>query len=91
MRVERDGTYAAIVSKGGADDNPEWVRNVLARPEVDLQDGAVKRTYAVRLAEGAERADWWAHAVQTWPTYAEYQGKTDREIPVFLLEPAGDA
>ena len=59
MRVERDGTYVAIASKGGADDHPEWYYNFVAHPEVELQDGAEKHTYTVRLAEGEERADWW--------------------------------
>lgn len=88
MRVERDGTYVAIASKGGAPDQPEWYFNFVAHPEVELQDGSEKHTYLVRVAEGEERADWWAHAVKTWPTYGEYQKKTDREIPVFLLERA---
>lgn len=88
MRVERDGTYVAIASKGGAPEQPEWYYNLVAHPEVELQDGAEKHTYRARIAEGEERADWWAHAVATWPTYAEYQQKTDREIPVFLLERA---
>ena len=87
MRVERDGKYVAIASKGGAPDNPEWYHNFLAHPEVELQDGAEKHRYAVRLASGDERADWWELAVDTWPTYGEYQQKTDREIPVFVLEP----
>ena len=85
MRVERDGVYVAIASKGGADDQPEWYFNFMARPEVDLQDGADKLTYDVTLVEGAERADLWQLSVDTWPTYAEYQKKTDREIPVFKL------
>jgi deazaflavin-dependent oxidoreductase (nitroreductase family) len=88
MRVERDGTYVAIASKGGAPDNPEWYHNFLAHPQVDLQDGAEKHTYDVRLVEGEERAEWWEYAVETWPTYGEYQKKTDREIPVFVLERA---
>lgn len=89
MRVERDGKYLAVASKGGAPDNPEWYHNFLANPEVDLQDGPVKKTYKARLLEdGPERDDWWQHAVATWPTYAEYQKKTDRLIPLFLLEPA---
>jgi F420H(2)-dependent quinone reductase len=88
MRVERDGTYVAIASKGGSDDHPEWVYNFLAHPEVELQDGAEKHTYTVRLAEGAERAEWWDYSVATWPTYGEYQKRTEREIPVFLLERA---
>ena len=87
MRVERDGTYLAIASKGGADDHPEWYHTFLAHPEVELQDGPVKKTYTVRLAQGEERAEWWQYAVDTWGTYAEYQKKTDREIPVFVLEP----
>jgi deazaflavin-dependent oxidoreductase (nitroreductase family) len=88
MRVERDGTYVAIASKGGAPDQPEWYFNFLAHPEVELQDGSEKHTYVARVAEGEERAEWWAHAVATWSTYASYQEKTDREIPVFLLERA---
>jgi deazaflavin-dependent oxidoreductase (nitroreductase family) len=90
MRVERDGIYVAIASKGGADDHPEWYFNFLAHPEVDLQDGAVRKTYRVDLVEGDERADLWQLSVDTWPTYAEYQKKTDREIPVFKLTPIED-
>jgi deazaflavin-dependent oxidoreductase (nitroreductase family) len=87
MRVERDGKYVAIASKGGAPDHPEWYHNFLAHPEVDLQDGPVKRSYRARLLEGEERADWWQYAVDTWPTYGEYQKRTDRQIPVFRHEP----
>ena len=87
MRVERDGIYVAIASKGGSDDQPEWYYNLLAHPEVELQDGAVKKTYQVELVEGDERPELWELAVNTWSTYGEYQKKTDREIPVFLLEP----
>ena len=87
MRVERDGRYVAIASKGGAPDQPEWYYNFLANPEVELQDGAVLKTYRARLLEGDERAEWWQCAVDTWPTYASYQVKTERLIPVFLLEP----
>jgi deazaflavin-dependent oxidoreductase (nitroreductase family) len=86
MRVERDGKYVAIASKGGAPDNPEWFHNFVAHPEVELQDGPDKHTYQARLLSGEERTEWWEHAVATWPTYGEYQKKTDREIPVFLLE-----
>jgi deazaflavin-dependent oxidoreductase (nitroreductase family) len=86
MRVERDGAYLAVASKGGADDNPEWYYNFLAHPEVELQDKDEKHDYSVRLLEGEERADWWELAVATWSTYASYQEKTDREIPLFLLE-----
>jgi deazaflavin-dependent oxidoreductase (nitroreductase family) len=87
MRVERDGVYVAIASKGGADDNPEWFYNFVAHPEVELQDGAEKKTYRAERVEGDERADLWQLAVDTWSTYAEYQTKTDREIPVFKLTP----
>jgi deazaflavin-dependent oxidoreductase (nitroreductase family) len=87
MRVERDGIYVAIASKGGADEHPEWYHNFVAHPEVELQDGAVRKTYRVELAEGAERDDLWQLAVETWPTYASYQKKTEREIPVFKLTP----
>ena len=87
MRVERDGKYVAIASKGGAPDNPSWYANFVAHPEVELQDGPAKKAYRARILDGAERADWWQHAVDTWPTYASYQEKTDRQIPVFLLEP----
>lgn len=86
MRVERDGKYVAIASKGGAEENPSWYANFVAHPEVDLQDGPEKHGYTARLLTGEERTDWWGHAVATWPTYGEYAKKTDREIPVFLLE-----
>ena len=86
MRVERDGRYVAIASKGGSDDNPEWFHNVVTHPEVELQDGPEKHVYVARLLSGEERQEWWDHAVATWPTYASYQQKTPREIPVFLLE-----
>lgn len=88
MRVEHDGVYAAVASKGGAPEHPTWYHNFLAHPEVDLQDGGEKHTYRVRVAEGAERAEWWDRAVEQYAPYAEYQEKTDREIPVFLLERA---
>jgi deazaflavin-dependent oxidoreductase (nitroreductase family) len=88
MRVERDGKYVAIASKGGSDDHPEWFHNFLAHPEVDLQDGPERYTYTARLLTGEERQEWWEYAVATWPTYGEYQKRTDREIPVFLLERA---
>jgi deazaflavin-dependent oxidoreductase (nitroreductase family) len=86
MRVERDGKYVAIASLGGAPQNPTWYHNFVAHPEVDLQDGSEKHTYVARRLEGDERAEWWDYAVATWATYGEYQKKTDREIPVFLLE-----
>ena len=88
MRVERDGAYLAVASKGGADDDPAWADNFRTHPEVELQDKAEKHTYTVRELSGEEREDWWQHAVATWSTYASYQEKTDRLIPLFLLERA---
>ena len=87
MRVERDGKYLAVGSKGGAPENPAWVHNFRANPEMELQDGPVRRSYRARELSGAERDDWWEHAVRTWGTYAGYQTKTARLIPLFLLEP----
>ena len=87
MRVERDGVYVVIASMGGSDEHPEWYYNFLAHPEVDLQDRDVRKTYRVELAEGEERSDLWRLAVETWPTYGEYQKRTDRQIPVFKLTP----
>lgn len=89
MRVERDGKYLAIASVGGSPKNPEWYHNFLAHPEVELQDGPERHTYVARLLHGPEREEWWQYAVETWSTYAEYQKRTDREIPVFLLERVG--
>jgi deazaflavin-dependent oxidoreductase (nitroreductase family) len=88
MRVEHDGVYAAVASKGGAPEHPEWYYNLVADPQVDLQDGPEPASYVARIASGQERAEWWARAVAAFPNYAEYQTKTDREIPVFLLERA---
>ena len=87
MRVERDGVYVAIASKGGAPEHPEWYFNFLAHPEVELQDGSEKKTYRAELVEGEEREDLWRLSVDTWSTYASYQEKTDRQIPVFKLVP----
>ena len=87
MRVEHDGVYAAVASKGGAPEHPAWYRNLVQHPMVELQDGPAKRDYTVREASGDEREVWWDRALQVWPDYAEYQTKTDRQIPVFVLEP----
>jgi deazaflavin-dependent oxidoreductase (nitroreductase family) len=86
MRVEKDGVYAAVASKGGTPENPTWYYNFIEHPEVELQDGPEPHLYRARVAEGAERAEWWERAVAQYAPYAEYQEKTDREIPVFLLE-----
>lgn len=87
MRVEHDGAYLAVASKGGAPQNPAWYRNLVEHPHVELQDGPHKGDYTARLVTGDERAAWWERAVAVWPDYAEYQTKTDREIPLFVLEP----
>jgi len=87
MRVEHDGRYAMVASKGGAPDNPLWYYNVRANPEVELQDGPQKHDMVARELSGDERAEWWQRAVAAFPPYAEYQQKTARQIPVFVLEP----
>jgi F420H(2)-dependent quinone reductase len=88
MRVEHDGVYAVVASLGGAAKHPVWYHNLKANPQVELQDGATKRDYRAREVSGDERAVWWERAVETWPDYANYEKKTDRQIPVFVLEPA---
>ena len=88
MRIEHDGVYAAVASKGGAPENPTWYHNLVDHPLVELQDATHKGDYTARMVAGEERAQWWERAVAVWPDYADYQTKTDREIPVFLLEPA---
>ncbi|GGR92122.1 MULTISPECIES: nitroreductase family deazaflavin-dependent oxidoreductase [Streptomyces] len=87
MRVEHDGRYAVVASVGGAPKHPVWYFNVKADPHVELQDGPVKRDMRAREITGAEKADWWERAVAAFPPYADYQKKTSREIPVFVLEP----
>ncbi|CQD14824.1 deazaflavin-dependent nitroreductase family protein [Mycobacterium europaeum] len=89
MRVEHDGEYAIVASLGGAPKHPVWYHNVVKNPRVELQDGAVTREYDAREVFGDEKAVWWERAVQAWPDYAEYQKKTDRQIPVFVLTPVG--
>lgn len=89
MRVEHEGKYAIVASMGGAPRNPTWYANVIASPHVELQDGPVKKDYVAREVTGAEKAFWWERAVAAFPDYAEYQKKTDREIPVLVLEPTG--
>jgi F420H(2)-dependent quinone reductase len=87
MRVEHEGKYAVVASKGGAENHPVWYYNIKAHPEFPLQDGAVTKTYVAREVDGDERAEWWERAVAAYPPYADYQVKTDRLIPVFVLEP----
>ncbi|MEU3825657.1 nitroreductase family deazaflavin-dependent oxidoreductase [Streptomyces sp. SID486] len=87
MRVEHDGRYAAVASLGGAPKHPVWYFNVKADPRVELQDGPQKWEMRAREVTGAEKAEWWERAVAAFPPYADYQRKTTREIPVFVLEP----
>ncbi|MFC4947474.1 nitroreductase family deazaflavin-dependent oxidoreductase [Pseudonocardia sp. GCM10023141] len=88
MRVEHDGTYAIVASLGGAPKHPVWYHNVTADPHVELQDGSVTQDLVAREVSGDEKAAWWERAVAAYPEYANYQTKTDRQIPVFVLEPA---
>jgi deazaflavin-dependent oxidoreductase (nitroreductase family) len=87
MRVEHDGAYVVVASKGGAPDEPKWAENMRRHPHVELQDGADKRDYLARELAGDERATWWARSVEVWPDYENYQTKTDRLIALFVLEP----
>jgi deazaflavin-dependent oxidoreductase (nitroreductase family) len=87
MRVEHDGRYAIVASLGGAPKHPVWYHNVKAEPHVELQDGAVTKDYRAREVTDEEKAQWWERAVAAYPDYADYQTKTDRQIPVFVLEP----
>ncbi|MEU0383348.1 nitroreductase family deazaflavin-dependent oxidoreductase [Streptomyces chartreusis] len=88
MRVEHEGRYAAVASLGGSPKHPVWYFNIKADPRVELQDGPVKQDMIAREVTGQEKAEWWERAVAAYPAYADYQKKTDREIPVFVLEPA---
>jgi deazaflavin-dependent oxidoreductase (nitroreductase family) len=87
MRVEHDGAYALVASLGGAPKHPVWYYNLLADPHIELQDGTERRDMVVREVTGEEKADWWERAVAAFPNYAEYQEKTERQIPVFVAEP----
>ena len=90
MRVEHEGEYAVVASLGGAPKHPVWYWNLKSNPHVELQDGPVKRDYRAREVTGAEKAEWWERAVAVWPPYTEYQQKTDRKIPIFVLTPMED-
>ena len=87
MRVEHNGEYAVVASLGGAPKHPVWYYNVKKNPRVELQDGPTTGDYEAREVFGDEKATWWERAVEAWPDYAEYQTKTDRQIPVFVLTP----
>lgn len=87
MRVEHEGEYALIASKGGATDNPGWYHNLVAEPLVEIQDGPAPLNYRTEIVTGDERSAWWERGVEVFPTYDEYKAKTDREIPVFVARP----
>ena len=87
MRVEHEGIYAVVASLGGAPKHPVWYFNLKKNPHVELQDRGTKRDYSAREVTGDEKTVWWDRAVEAWPDYATYQKKTDRQIPVFVLEP----
>jgi deazaflavin-dependent oxidoreductase (nitroreductase family) len=91
MRVEHNGRYAAVASLGGAPRNPRWYYNVVAEPLVEVQDGPLKQDMKAREVTGAEKGEWWARAVEAFPDYADYQAKTTRQIPLFVLEPLTSA
>ncbi len=87
MRVEHEGAYALVASQGGAPKHPFWFHNLVADPEVTVQDGPEPVEMTVHLTAGEERALWWERAVAAYPSYADYQLRTDREIPVFVATP----
>ena len=87
MRVEHEGAYALIASKGGAPEHPDWYYNLTADATVAVQDGPEPFECQARLVTGAERTAWFERGVAVFPNYAEYQAKTSREIPIFIAEP----
>jgi deazaflavin-dependent oxidoreductase (nitroreductase family) len=89
MRVEHDGEYALVASQGGAPRHPFWFHNLVADPDVTVQDGPEPVEMTVHLTTGEERELWWERAVAAYPSYADYQLRTDREIPVFVASPKG--
>lgn len=88
MRVEHDGAYLAVASMGGSAEDPVWVHNLRASPRAELQDGPERWDVVARELAGDERVTWWERAVGAFPNYARYQDRTDRLIPLFLLERA---
>ncbi len=90
MRVEHEGVYAAVASKGGAPEHPLWYGNLRADPSITLQDGTRSWRAVAREISGEEREQWWERCVAAYPPYADYQTRTDRLIPVLVLEPVED-
>lgn len=88
MRVEHEGSYLAVASKGGAPEHPQWVASIRKNPDrVAVLDGTTEIPVTSRELSGEERATWWDRGVEAFPPYADYQTRTERLIPVFLLEP----
>ena len=88
MRIKEGDVYVAVASNAGAADHPAWYRNVMAHPEISLQDGAVVQPVRAREVHGDEKARWWSIAERDWPHFPEYRAKAgDRDIPLLLLEP----
>jgi deazaflavin-dependent oxidoreductase (nitroreductase family) len=90
MRIKDGDTYVAVASDGGAVTHPAWYRNIVANPEISLQDCAIVCHVRAREVHGEEKARWWRIAERAWPHFPEYRAKAgDREIPLLLLEPKG--
>lgn len=89
MRVEHEGEYALVASMGGQPQNPGWYHNLVAEPLVEIQDGAEPHDYTTGIVTGDERRIWWERAVEVFPTYSDYEAKTDRVSPVFVARPVG--
>jgi deazaflavin-dependent oxidoreductase (nitroreductase family) len=87
IRVTDGTSYVVVGSMGGAPDHPQWVHNLRNHPVAELQDGPVRRDYAVREVEGDEKTTWWTLATGVWPDYDTYQASTERVIPLFVLDP----
>lgn len=85
MRVEYQGEYAAVASMGGAPKNPLWYANLVANPHVEVRDGTRVQAMTAREVTNREKAIWWQRCVAAFPDYADYQAKTERSIPVFVL------
>ena len=88
IRVRYGDRYAVVASMGGAPKHPVWYHNLVAHREVSLQDGDQVVDFTAREVEGAEKAEWWRRATEVYAEYDEYQKKTEREIPLIVLDPA---
>jgi deazaflavin-dependent oxidoreductase (nitroreductase family) len=87
MRVTDGERYAVVASMGGAPQHPTWFGNIEADPHVSLQDGPTLRDCTARIVDGDEKTEWWKRATEVWPAYDDYQTKTDRQIPLVVLDP----